>query len=200
MLTPNDSHTDGKFTDYLKKPESWRGYDPTLYDRLKHIVLEKTREVYAAQSDGILPNCVFYPTLLSDNPEVRASYFEGFERISKECELIFFDPDNGLEVKSRPYGRKYSSKYLYWREVRKFFNAGHSLLIYQHFPRIKRERFIGSAAQELGSRTSANGVYSFRTPHVLFLLATQQQHRELFEVTAKEVASTWKGQIVVQAH
>jgi hypothetical protein len=200
MLTPNDGNTDGKFTDYLHKPDSWRGYDPSLYDRLRHIVLEKTREVYAAQSDGILPNCIFYPTVLSDNPEVRASYFEGFERKSKRCELIFFDPDNGLEVKSRPYGRKYSSKYLYWREVRKFFNAGYSLLIYQHFPRVKRDRFIESKAGELGEKTGAHGVYSFRTLHVLFLLATQQQHRELFEVTAKEVASAWKGQIVVQAH
>lgn len=199
MLTPNDGNTDGKFIDYLHKPGSWRGYDPTLYDHLRHIVLEETREVYAAQSDGILPNCKFYPTLLSDNPEIRASYFEGFERKSKGCELIFFDPDNGLEVKSRPYGGKYSSKYLYWREVRKFFNAGHSLLIYQHFPRVKRDLFIESTARELGIRTSAHCVYSFRTPHVLFLLAAQKQHRELFEDTAKKVTSTWEGQIVVDS-
>jgi hypothetical protein len=200
MLTPNDGNTDGKCIDYLHKPECWRKYDPTLYDRLRHIVLEKTREVYAAQSDRILPNCKFYPALLSDNPEIRVSYFAGFERISKGCELVFFDSDNGLEVKSRPYGRKYSSKYLYWREVRKFFHAGHSLLIYQHFPRVKRELFIESTAEELGERTSAHCVYSFRTPHVLFLLAAQEQHRELFEDTAKIVAATWEGQIVVQAH
>jgi hypothetical protein len=200
MLTPNDGNTDGKFIDYLHKPESWRDYDPPLYDHLRHIVLAKTREVYAAQADGVLPNCKFYPTLLSDNAEIRASFFEGFERISKGCDLIFFDPDNGLEVKSRPYGRKHSSKYLYWREVRKFFNSGHSLLIYQHFSRVKRDLFIESTARELGGQTSAYCVYSFRTPHVLFLLAAQEQHRELFEDTAKKVASTWKGQIVLQAH
>jgi hypothetical protein len=200
MLTPNDGNTDGKFTDYLHRPEFWRGYDPPLYEHLRDIVLGKTREVYAAQSDGILPNCLFYPTLLSDNPEIRARYFEGFERVSKGCELIFFDPDNGLEVKSKPYGRKHSSKYLYWREVRKFFNAGHSLLIYQHFRRINRDRFIESTARELRERTEANGVYSFRTQRVLFLLAAQKSHKELFEVGAKKVASNWQGQIEFHAH
>jgi len=199
MLTPNDGNTDGKFIDYLHKPEFWRDYDPILYDRLRHIVLEKTREVYAAQSDRILPDCQFYTNILSDNPEIRASYFQEFERLSKGCGLIFFDPDNGLEVKSRPFGRKYSSKYLYWREVRKFFNAGHSLLIYQHFPRVKRDLFIESTARELGIRTSAHYVYSFRTPHVLFLLATQKRHKELFEARAKKVVSAWKGQIVVDS-
>ena len=200
MLTPNDGNTDGKFTDYLHTPEFWRGYDPLLYDHLRNIVLEKTREVYAAQSDEILPNCIFYPTLLSDNPAIRARYFEGFERSSKGCELIFFDPDNGLEVKSKPYGRKHSSKYLYWREVRKLFNVGHSLVIYQHFPRIRRDRFIESKARELKERTRAHGVYSFRTPRVLFLLAVQKRHQGLFEAAAKEVASIWQGQIVVRIH
>lgn len=201
MLTTNDGNTDGKFIDYLRKPDSWRHYDPSLYDRLRHIVLERNvREVYAAQSNGILPNCEFYPTLLSDNPEIRVSYFEGFERVSKGCDLIFFDPDNGLEVKSKPYGRKHSSKYLYWREVRKFFNAGHSLLIYQHFPRVNRDRFIESKAQEVEDRTEAHGVYSFRTPRVLFLLAVQKSHMELFEVTTKEATSKWHGQIEFCAH
>ena len=200
MLTPNDGNTEGKFTDYLHRPEFWRGYDPLVYDHLKNIVLGKTREVYAAQSDGILPNCVFYPTLLSDKPEIRARYFEGFERASKGCELIFFDPDNGLEVKSIPYGHKHSSKYLYWREVRKFFNVGHSLLIYQHFPRINRDHFIESKARELRERTEAHGVYSFRTPRVLFLLAVQKSHQGLFEAGAKKVASIWQGQIEFHAH
>jgi hypothetical protein len=32
-------------------------------------------------------------------------------------DLIFFDPDNGMEVGSRPWGRRDSCKYLYWREL-----------------------------------------------------------------------------------
>ncbi len=200
MLTPNDGFADGKFIDYLYKPDFWRGYDAALYDRLRHIVLEEDiREVYAAQSDGTLPNCVFFPHILSDNREARARYFEEFERISRGCELVFFDPDNGLEVKSKPYGHKNSSKYLYWKEVRKFFAAGHSLLIYQHFPRVKRDQFIASMVEKLEARTGAHNVYSFRTPHVFFLLAAQDRHGELFEVTAKEVASSWQGQIAVNS-
>jgi len=35
----------------------------------------------------------------------------------ENCDLIFFDPDNGLEVKSRQLGSKGSNKYLYLNEV-----------------------------------------------------------------------------------
>ena len=50
------------------------------------------------------------------------------------AEVVFLDPDNGVEVRSRPYGRKDSSKYVYWREVKALAKAGRSVLVYQHYP------------------------------------------------------------------
>ncbi|MDY7037634.1 MAG: hypothetical protein SV375_15910, partial [Thermodesulfobacteriota bacterium] len=40
--------------------------------------------------------------------------------------LVFFDLDYMLEVKSKPFGRKDSSEYLYWNEMGRTFERGHS--------------------------------------------------------------------------
>ena len=47
-------------------------------------------------------------------------------------DLVFLDPDNGIEVPSKPIGRKGSSKYVAWLETEALWQAGCSLLIYQH--------------------------------------------------------------------
>ena len=111
------------------------------------------------------------------------------------CDLIFYDPDNGIEVRSVKYGRIGSSKYLYWREIVSAFQAGHSLLIYQHFPRVQREAYTSARARELAKRTHAREVYSFRTPRVLFLLAAQDRHSRSLQAAAQRVANVWGEQI-----
>lgn len=52
-----------------------------------------------------------------------------------------------LEVKSKPYGRKNSSKYLYWREVEALWPLGKSLLIFQYFYSRKAVQFCSSHAR-----------------------------------------------------
>jgi hypothetical protein len=201
MLTPDDGRTDGRLIAYLQEPDKWRSFDPPLYDHLRELVMgQDLRDVRGAETAAILPSCRFAPGLLPDDAEVRAKYFETFMDITKDCDLIFFDPDNGIEVRSKPYGRRGSSKYVYWRELIETFSGGHSLLIYQHFPRIKREQFIETMARDLAARTGADTLYSFRTPRVLFLLAPQEQHRGFFQKSSQKVSKIWGSQIEVASH
>jgi hypothetical protein len=196
MLTPDDSRTDGRFTDYLESPEKWRCYDPELFDILRDLVLVKgVRNVNQVETSGVLPNALFYTEFTPDDRKDRAKYFNDFLALAAHCDLIFFDPDNGLEVKSRPYGRKNSSKYVYWRELTTAFAAGHSLLVYQHFPRINRDQFVQMKAQELAKKTGTPQIYTFQTPYVLFLLATQERHENFFKATAISVTNMWSGQV-----
>jgi hypothetical protein len=201
MLTPDDGRTDGSFTDYLHQPEKWRYFDESLFDHLRELVLHQNlRDVRGAETVTILPSCRFAPGVLPDDAEGRVSYFETFAAVTEGCDLIFFDPDNGIEVKSKPYGRKHSSKYLYWHEIEDSFSAGHSLLIYQHFPREKRDPYIKSKARELAEKTGAREVFSFRTPRVLFLLAAQNEHLRFFQGRAKVVTKVWGSQIRLTTH
>ncbi len=201
MLTADDSRTDGRLTKYLEQPAKWRKFDPPLFDHLRELVLgQNLRDVRGAETPAILPSCRFAPGLLPDDAEGRAKYFQAFRELAKDCDLIFFDPDNGIEVKSKLYGRKDSSKYVYWQELVEAFDAGHSLLIYQHCPRVKRSPFVERIARDLANKTGAPEVYSFRTPRVLFLLAPHERHQKFFEVRSQKVEEVWGSQVRVSSH
>jgi len=198
MLTPDDSGNEGRRTDYLNQPKKWRHFDPELYDHL--VVSRGIRNIRAIESERILINCSFYSDILNGNSKKRCLYFEAFSRISSGSDLVFFDPDRGLEVKSIPYGRKSSSMYLYWREVVRFFTAGYSLLIYQHFPRVPRDQFILKTIKELTNHTCFSTIYSFCTSNVVFLLVTQDGYREFFRNTAQAMAKVWGDRIKIKKH
>jgi len=53
----------------------------------------------------------------------------------KDQDIIFFDPDNGIEVSSMKNNEKY--KFITYRLLVKFWNLGKSLIIYQHEGRNK---------------------------------------------------------------
>jgi hypothetical protein len=201
MLTPDDGRGDGMFIDYLGQPDTWRDFDAPLFDHLRGIVLQRgVRSVCEIQNSNLLPSCSFFSELVPDDREARAAYHRTAMDSARGCDLVFFDPDNGIEVKSKPYGRKGSSKYLYWRETEDFWEAGLSLLIYQHFPRLPRDLFIDTKASELMQRTGALEVLSFRTSHVVFFLLPQAERRDCFRTGAAEVGQRWGSEIQVGSH
>jgi len=192
MLTPDDGRSDGGRIKYLSEPGKWRDFDDALFDHLEEIVLHRgLRNVSEIENSDILPSCSFFSELVPDEREARAGYREGAIDSARGCALVFFDPDNGIEVRSKPVGRKDSSKYLYWHEIELFWKAGHSLLIYQHFPRVVRDPFIEAKARELADRTGAPLVISFRTSHVVFFLVPQPERRDYFCGRSEEVAGDW---------
>ena len=101
-----------------------------------------------------------------------------FLAFSKGRELVFFDPDNGLEIKSVKYGRKGASRYLFMREVSQSVSAGHSLLAYQHMPPKPREPFISDLASSLVRETGSESVYRVPYPtRSFFSGATERSTR-----------------------
>ena len=201
MLTPDDGRTDGRRTAYLSRPAQWRRHDPDLFDFLEEIVVHRgVRDVSEIENPEILPSCTFVSDVVPDDPNGRGLYFQRAMDLAQGCDLAFFDPDNGIEVRSKPYGRKGSSKYLYWQEIEGFWDGGHSLLIYQHFPRVRRAPFIAGRARQLLDRTGAPEVISFGTSHVVFLLVPQAERREFFRDRSEVVAQRWDPEIRVAYH
>ena len=198
MLTPPDGRADGSRVAYLDQPDRFRACDPPLFDALRASVHRRQiRRVSEVQRARLLPGALFEDNLVPDAAPAREAAFQRLLDRFRATDLIFFDPDNGLEVKSRPWGRRGSSKYLFWREVVATFHRGHSVLIYQHFPRVARAGYSARLAQELSSRVGAARVFRFHTSGVLFLLASQARHVCRLEQAANRVRSGWAGQVEV---
>ena len=91
-------------------------------------------------------------------------------------DLVFFDPDNGLEVKSAN-GEETIKKYVLLNEVAKHYGAGRSVLVYQHHGNALPHRaFVKEKAAKLRAVLADASVSAFDTPHVVFLLAARPEH------------------------
>jgi len=201
MLTPDDGRTDGRFTEYLRQPVRWRAFDPDLYDALRDaVVVQGQRDVGAVARAGLLPGARLYGPLLPDDVAGRERYFDAFWQMAEGSDLIFFDPDNGMEVNSKRYGRKDSSKYLYWHELVRASADGHSVLVYQHFRREQREAFVARLAREMGERTGVRVVVSFRTSRVVYFFLAQGCLLETIEQAIRDVEQTWLEQFEIVRH
>jgi hypothetical protein len=196
MLTPDDGSTDGKFVSYLEQPHKWFRYDSVLFDQLQRFLANgQRRRVSLIESTDLLPNAEYFSAHIPDSASERSVWFTSLSEQAQRSELVFLDPDNGLEVKSRPYGRKNSSKFVYWREVEDLWSSGKSLLIYQHFIRENRITYIQRMLKAMRAATPGSFVDAFSTPHVIFLMALQPKHRRFCAGIVDFVQENWRGQI-----
>lgn len=196
MLTPDDASTDGRLTDYLVKPSQWRKYDCDLYDELQRLMINKAgREVSLIENTTLLIGAHYFASVVPDLYNERIIWSQDLVSYANNYDLIFLDPDNGLEVKSKPYGRKGSSKYLYWREVSSLWEQKKSLLIYQHFCREKRALFIERIKSTLQDKAEGSSISVFATPNVAFFLVLQPQHQKYLSDIQANVQNKWDTQI-----
>ena len=198
MLTHNDERSDGKYISYLEHPSKWSNHDPDLFNLLKQaIATEKNRSVSLIENSALLQNTEFFSRHVPDENLARNSWFSEALNIAQEFDLVFLDPDNGLEVKSTPFGKNGSSKFLFWREVDELWIKGCSLLIYQHFIRENRADFIQRKISELKNATKCSSVVYFSTSHVVFLLALQPEHQKFLNLITATVQARWKEQFSI---
>ncbi len=131
MLTPDDGSTDGKFISYLDNPKKWMKHDPVLFQALTGLLAAgQQRQVGLLESTNLLPYAKYFSSCVPDGGAERSAWFNSLIHQAQGGDFVFLDPDNGLEVKSKKYGAKNSSKFLYWREVEALWNTGKSLLIF----------------------------------------------------------------------
>ncbi|HVS25805.1 MAG TPA: hypothetical protein VHE58_00590 [Burkholderiales bacterium] len=196
MLTSNDSRKDGEFRKYLSdKKHNWCAYDPELFKKLKKSDRPRRgRSVKDAGIHNLLRNATYFSYPLGDSAAKRGEYFKFMQEKfgEQDVNLIFLDPDNGLETDSVGYGGKDSSKYLYWDEVERVAKK-RSLIIYQHFRREPRNSFIQKQLANLKVHTNAAETHAFFTSYVVFLVAIHRDHADLknaCKAAAKELSES----------
>jgi hypothetical protein len=194
MLTEDDSGPDGKFIAYLEQWRKYRLHDEALFDVLGKAVVED-RRVSAFESNQIISHANYVRSILGDSLDSRRAWERELKTVSRGADLVFFDPDNGLEVRSVRKGSRDSRKYVYWDELREVWDSGSSILVYQHFPRIKREDFLATLAVDFRNKLSAQQVAGIVTSNVVFVLALQPRHEDVIARRMMELEGKWSGQI-----
>lgn len=197
MLTPADGSTDGDMRAYLGQSDKWRPYDPELFDVLKRSFKDGgASRLRFIEDIGIIENAVYFNDYLSDNREARQHYFDNALNILTSVDIVFFDPDNGLDVPSRPKGRKHSSKYVYRDEIRRAYRRDHSILIYQHFTREKRGAFVARIGDDLAELTTCPDIWCFRSPYIAFFLIIHPRHMLTLAENAANASGNWGGEFL----
>ncbi len=170
MLTAPDGRRDGRKIAYLQSPDVFRDFDASLFDGLVSLVDGGTRSIAAVQQADIIPRARFYTPLLADSVGARQQYFEEFWRTLGRDDLVFFDPDNGLEVASVPKGRRNSAKYLYWDEVQQALGDERTVCVYQHFPRVARSPYVARLIERMEALRPDHDGFAVTTSSVAYLV------------------------------
>jgi hypothetical protein len=189
MLTSDDGRSDGNRRGYLDKPERYRHHDPELFDALAGD-LRQARDIKSIEESGVLPDACFLSDLIEDLREVRDAYFRRLFAALATRSLVFFDPDNGLDIATVRPGRRNSSKYLFREELAAVLRAGHSAIVYQHFPRVERQHFVGGVFRSLAWPRCDLRRACVYTSHVAYLLFLQEPHTGVREM-GREFVRGW---------
>jgi hypothetical protein len=198
MLTLDDERTDGQDVAYLQQPKRYRALDPVLFDALQRAVLAGQRDVAVAHESELVPGAVYFDEILYDSNGERTAYFDRLWRVAAQRELVFFDPDNGFEVASVGRGSRGSSRYVFLDEIADAYSYGHSVLVYQHFPRVRRSEFIEIVRARVLDRLGVAPLM-LRTPRVLFVLIPQDRDREILAERVEGAAARWTPHILAQS-
>ena len=134
----NNAH--GKFRLYLDNCE-FRKAEPRIFDVLKEISSSiDSRNIEAVRKKGVLSTKTdfheaelsYFNIPLSDRKQCRDEWFANAAEKAKKADLIFLDPDTGLEVQSRGPFSKMGTKYTTVEEVKAFLAEAKSVVLYQH--------------------------------------------------------------------
>lgn len=142
-LTPDEpvhskTFTDGKHTKFLECDCDTPDID--LHCALQKIGLSKNRSVARLERANLFENALFWNKMLeSQNRDKWHS--EALKKLQKQ-DVIFLDPDNGLEVKStKPYSKN-GNKYTTYQEVADYYEKGSTVIIYNHRDRKPESEYL----------------------------------------------------------
>ncbi len=197
MSKEGKQQRDGEKIEY----ENIKEIDPLLYNALSPFRLGmKTRAVSAFKDLCLLDNLDEYRSIVPDKTmsmnlsKSRKEWSEGFLKPSGIYNLVFFDPDNGLRVKSTSLGRTNSYKYVFKYEIQKVFERGQNVLIYQHRNRQNFDAQLCEKKQILYGIEEKAHISVFNGKNTFFLLMTSSN---ISEKRLSQLKEEWNQRLSV---
>lgn len=202
-LYPNESHNaDGRHIGYLQRPSEWRALDPDLFDGLARIVESGDRRVLALQKAEFLPTAVFCDEVIPTKgtpAERRACRIEWFARVQAIMagrNLVFLDPDNGLETANFSAGAVVGGKCVSVAQLTALSDPGRTLIVYHHQTRrkgghVEELQYWADKLRGAGFRTVDAVRSRSYSPRAFFLLNASLNVRD----RAKQLTVRWNGRL-----
>jgi hypothetical protein len=213
-LYPNESHNaDGKHIGYLRDADpAFRDCDSRLYDKLRALLfddlglIEVNRNLGAIESAEILPQgTVFYSLPLAyqgglsfpSRLSLRREWFANATAKTESVDLVFLDPDNGIECVSVTRTNNKGPKYVFWDDLDAFVGRDQSLIVYHHLNRngshssqVEAMRRSMNERFGHGFETSAI-IYKRGSGRAYFIIASPQHKELLSQRLSKMRMSSW---------
>lgn len=136
-------NADGKHIRYFNDVV-FKGCDDELLKSL-YTITNGTRSIAALENADLIPNAIYYGEILkpgSDKNFIRSMWYRKSLEKLLECDIIFCDPDNGLIVKSVSQKSLKSDKYIIPDELFSYYQAGKSLVFYNHRSREQEQIYL----------------------------------------------------------
>jgi hypothetical protein len=213
---------DGKHVNYLLNAKNisakrLRNCDSELYDGLRELLINdrgemvsERRLVKTIESSGLLPSGTFFYSdplsysrqmPISDRLKVRRAWLERALQATPLADVVFLDPDNGIECKSVSRTDLKGPKYVYWDEIESFVDREQSIVVYHHLnrscPSTEQVEFLRS---EFSRRMPANCeiskiIYRRGTRRAYFIVMTSK-HREDITNKLSNMLPQWENHFV----
>ena len=142
-ITPDEpkhskTFTDGKHTKFLEYDCDTPDID--LFCALQKIGLSQNRSVARLERAKLFENTLFWNKILEGKSRDKW-HLEAIKKLGKQ-DVIFLDPDNGLEVKStNPYSKN-GNKYTTYKEAADYYVQGATVIIYNHRDRKPENEYL----------------------------------------------------------
>ena len=168
MLTESEG-MDIKYSQYKK-------YNELLFSNLQKIISSNKRKIESIEK--IYSNYIFHSELLKK--QNRIEYFDEVYKKSSNADIVFFDPDNGISFNNN----NRQNRYIYMDELKRFWNKGKDLIIYQHFRRQKWNEYIIELEKHIKINNLKNVFLTpVKTKNVMFLYFAHKDIKETLRVS-----------------
>jgi hypothetical protein len=216
-LIPDENHNDdGKFISYLEdneyNRERFRMCDPELWNEFRTILSKGNRHVSEFRIQQVChESTVYYENVLEwpvsgnlqsikgreERLRIRTDWVNcGYEK-TRDCQLVVFDPDNGLNVKTKRHASK-GPKYAFLDEVEPYYKRGQNLVIYQHVNRSRKvEMQIQYRLQQIARKLNCHNAFSLlyhRGTARIFLIIPADGDYEILRMRSENLCQGAWGQ------
>lgn len=165
--------------------------DKKLFEKLEKVCKGK-RSVASIESESHLKTkCYFADRIDAEN---REDWHEKALKKLEYCDVVFLDPDNGLEVDSAKSSKKKLCKYVLIKEIKSYLDRGQSVVFYNHRSRKQADKYFADLYERLKPITKIKPVsLSFHkgTVRDYIILANIKHGEQLLRAKAKMLHSKW---------